>query len=221
MEAQKIKNLLEESDDDILKFQIRRWYIINDQNNEQYGKGDENDSTVKFIAEVIKPNLRDYSDVYILVTGNIAVANGNQNTLVSFKNCSPFTRCLTHLNDENVETADNLDIILNLYNLIEYSDNYEQSSGSLWQYKRDEQNLNAAGNIDNVNAHDLSSSKYKSNLLKGLITRDVAENVNLDIANAHRLFLNAKIVVPLKYLSNFFRALEVPLINCKLHLELN
>ena len=110
---------------------------------------------------------------------------------------------------------------MNLYNLIEYSDNHEQSSGSLWQYKRDEQNLNVVGNIDNVNAHDSSLSKYKSNLLKGLTTRDVAANVNLDIANVHRLFLNTQIVVPLKYLSNFFRGLEMPLINCKLHLELN
>ena len=66
-----------------------------------------------------------------------------------------------------------------------------------------------------------SSFKYKSNLLKGVTTRDVAANVNPDIANAHRLFLNAQIVVPLKYLSNFFRSLELPLINTKLHLELN
>ena len=60
MEAQKIVNLLEESDDDILKFQTKRWYIINDQNNEQYGKGDENDSTVKFNTEVIKVIIQMY-----------------------------------------------------------------------------------------------------------------------------------------------------------------
>ena len=128
MEAQEIINLLEDSDDDdILKFQTRKWYIINDQNNRQYGKGDENDSTIKFNTEVIKPNLSDYSDSYILVTGNIAVVNGNNNTSVCFKNCSPFTRCITHLNDEHLETADNLDIVVNLCNLIEYSDNYEKS----------------------------------------------------------------------------------------------
>ena len=137
MEAQKIINILEESDDDILKFATRKWYIINDQNNGIYGKGDENDSTIKLNTEVIKPNLCDYSDAYILVTGNIAVVNGNQNTLFSFKNCSTFTRCVTHINDENVETADNLDIVMNLYNLIEYSDNYADTSECLWQYKRD------------------------------------------------------------------------------------
>ena len=109
---------------------------------------------------------------------------------------------------------------MNLYNLIEYSDNYSDSLGSLWQYKRDEQNMNAAVNIDNVNANDSSSFKYKSNLLSGLTTKDIV-NVIPDIADAHRLFTNAQIVVPLKYLSNFFRSLEMPLINCKLHLELN
>ena len=77
MEAQKIINILEESDQDILKFQTRKSYIINDENNGQYGKGDENDSTIKFNTEVIKPNLCDYSDAYILVTGNIAVVNGD------------------------------------------------------------------------------------------------------------------------------------------------
>ena len=65
MEAQKIINLLEESDDDDLKFQTRKWNIINDQNNGQYGKGDENDSTIKFNTEVIKTNLIDFSDAYI------------------------------------------------------------------------------------------------------------------------------------------------------------
>ena len=73
MEAQKIINLLENSDDNELEFQTRKWYIVNDQNNGQYGKGNENDSTIKFNTEVIKPNLCDYLDAYILVTGDIAV----------------------------------------------------------------------------------------------------------------------------------------------------
>ena len=72
-----------------------------------------------------------------------------------------------------------------------------------------------------MNVNDSSSFKYKLNLLKGLTTKDVAANVDPDIANAHRLFLIAQIVVPLKYLSNFFRSLEMHSLNCKLHLELN
>ena len=81
MESQKIINLLEQSDDDELKFQTKKWYIINDQNNGQYGQGDQNDSTITFSAEIIKSFLVDYSEAYILVTGNIAVVNGNNTDL--------------------------------------------------------------------------------------------------------------------------------------------
>ena len=132
------------------------------------------------------------------------MVNGNNNTKVCFQNCSPFTRCMAHLNDEHVKTAENLDIVVNMYNLIEYSDNYLDTSGSLFRYNRQEKNLNAAGNIDNVNVNDSSPFKYKSNLLKELTTKDVAPNTNPGIANAHRLFTNEQIVVPLKYISSFF-----------------
>ena len=107
-----------------------------------------------------------------------------------------------------------------VYNLLEYSYNYADSSGSLWQFKRGEQNTINAGNYDNV-TNDSLSFKYKSSLLEGLIFINVAANINPDIANAHRLFTNAKMVVPLKYLSKFFRSLEMPIINCKINLELN
>ena len=119
---------------------------------------------------------------------------------------------MTHLNDEHIEAAGNLNLIMNLYNLIEYSSNYSYTTGTLYQYRRDEQNMNAAGNINNVNANDSSSFKYKSNLLKGLATGGGAANANPDIANEHRLYLNAQIVIPLKYISLFFRSLEMPLI---------
>ena len=66
---------------------------------------------------------------------------------------------------------------------------------------------------------DSSSFKYNSSLLKDLNSRNVAANANPNIAGAHQLFTNVKIAVPLKYLSNFFRLLEIPLINCKIHLE--
>ena len=67
-------------------------------------------------------------------------------TKVTFKNCAPFTRYVTHINDEHIDTAENLDIIMLMYNLIEYSDNYSETSGSLWQFKRDKQNMNNNGN---------------------------------------------------------------------------
>ena len=141
MESQKIINLLNNNDIESQKFITKKWYIINDQNNGQYGEGNENDSPIEFETKVIKPNLCDYSDAYIIVTGDIIVNGSNANTDVAFKNCAPFTRCITHINDEHLESAENLDIIMPMYNLLEYSDNYEDSSGSLYQFKRDEQNV--------------------------------------------------------------------------------
>ena len=85
----------------------------------------------------MKPNLCDYSDAYIIVTGDIKVTAVTADTNVAFKNCAPFTRCVTHINDEHVETAENLDIIMPMHNLIEYSDNYSDSSGTLYQFKRE------------------------------------------------------------------------------------
>ena len=211
MEAQKIVNLLNDSDNESLKFATRKWYIINDQNNGEYDRGNENDSTIKFEAKVIKPNLCDFSDAYILVTGDIKVADVAANTNVVFKSFAPFTRCVTHINDEHVETAKNLDIILSMYNLLEYSDNYVDSSGSLYKFKRDESSMNDAENPLNVTLDNSTSFKYKASLLGKAIDADGND----------RSFKNTKIVVPLKYLSIFFRSQEMPLINCKIHLERN
>ena len=96
MEFQKILNLLSDSDNEYSKFETRKWYIINDQNNRQYGRGDENDSTIKFETKVFKPNLCDYSDAYILVAGGIEIADIVADTNAAFKNCAPFTRCVTY-----------------------------------------------------------------------------------------------------------------------------
>ena len=204
METQKILNLLGESS----KFATRKWYVINGQNNTDYGEGNEDSTTIKFETKVIKSNLCDYSDAYILVTGNITATGGDANTRVAFKNCAPFTKCITHINDEHVDNADNLDIIMPMYNLIEYSDNYSDTSGSLWQFKRDEQNINSGVPVD-VNATSSASFKYKSRFLEPLTAAD------------NGVFKSVKIAAPLKYLSNFWRSLEMPLINCKIHLELN
>ena len=118
MEIQKIVNLLNGCDNEFSRFATRKWYIIDDQNNGQYDRGNENDSTIKFETKVIKPNLCDYSYAYILVTGDIKIEAVAADTNVAFKNCAPFTRCITHINDEHVETAENLDIIMPMYNLL-------------------------------------------------------------------------------------------------------
>ena len=97
-----------------------------------------------------------------------------------------------------------------MYNLIEYSDNYSDTSGNLWQFKRDESPATNNGNPDNVSTANSTSFKYKSSF--------IGEST---VVAGNRVFKEVKIAVPLKYLSNFWRSLEMPLINCKIHLELN
>ena len=184
-------------------------YVINDQNNTYYGEGSEDGTTVTFETKVKKSNLCDYSDAYILVIGDIKATGGDTNTRVAFKNCAPFTKCITHINDEDIDGANNIDIIMPMNNLIEYSYNYSDTSGSLWQFKRDESPVTNAGNPDNVSTTNSTSFKYKSSFFKPISATD------------NRVFKDANITVPLKYLSNFWRSLEMPLINCKIHLELN
>ena len=138
METQKIVNLLGDANNESSKFATRKWYVINDQNNTDYGEGNEDSTTVKFETKVIKSSLCDHSDAYIFVTGDITAIGGDANTRASFKNCAPYTKCITHINYEHVDGVHNLDIIMPMYNLIEYSDKYSDTSGSLWQFKRDE-----------------------------------------------------------------------------------
>ena len=97
---------------------------------------------------------------YILVTGNINVTGGDNDTKVAFKNCAPVKGCRTEINDTFVDYADFINIRMPMYNLIEYSDNYSDTSGSLWQFKKDE----IIGNINLMN-NNSSSFKYKSNLI--------------------------------------------------------
>ena len=124
------------------------------------------------------------------------------------RSCAPFTKCNLEINNEHVDTAENLDIVMCMYNLIEYSDNYQESSATLYQYKRDE----PPDNNVNLTADNSTSFKYKVNLLGDIAAADP------DNARVGRL--NVKIVVTLKYLSNFFRSLEIPFINCKIKLNL-
>ena len=210
MENQKIINLLDKDDIDSKHFATKKWYIINDENNTNYGvnkdTGENNLDTIKYDTRVLKPNLCDYAEAYILVDGTIRAAAADNNTRLALKNCAPFTKCNLEINDEHVDTAENLDIVMPMYNLIKYSDNYQDSSAILYQYKRDEPPEDDA--VADLTADNSSFFKYKINLLGNPV---VAGNV------AGR---NVKVVIPLKYLSNFFRSLEMPLINCKIKLNL-
>ena len=117
----------------IQNFQQKRWYIIDSESNGSYSKDEE----IKFLTRSIESSLCDYSDAYILVTGNITATPNNAATQVVFKNCAPFKDCRTEINDTFVDYADFINITIPMYNLIEYSDNYSETSGSLWQFKRD------------------------------------------------------------------------------------
>ena len=154
------------------------------------------------MTKSIGSGLRDYSDVYILVTGNITATPNNEATQVIFKTCAPFKDCRTEINDTFVDYADFINIPMPMYNLIEYSDNYSDTSGSLWNFKRDE----IINNADVTNDNNASSFKYKANLI-GNTEYNGRKN-------------GVKIAVPLRYLSNFWKSIEMPLINCKIELSL-
>ena len=203
METQNIINLWKDSSNEDSKFATKKWYVIASQTTKgKYKQGD----TIKFGTETVKSSLCDYSDAFILVTGNITVT-GNNNTDVALKYGAPFSACKRVINDVFVDKADHIYIAMPMYNLIEYSDNYSDTPGSLRQFKRDEA---SASNTD-LTVDNSESFKYKAALL------GKTANDNNGKCSAE----DTKIVVPLKSLSNFWRSLEMLLINRKVHLELN
>ena len=156
---------------------------------------------------MLRPNLCDYADSYILVKGTITITGAGdiagerqadeRDKGVTFKYCAPFTKCISRINNTDIDNAHDIDIVMPMYNLIEYSDNYSKTSGSLWQYYKDDPN------------DDLANSKSFKSKVK--ITGKTPNNGNTK---------NVEIIVPLKYLSNFWRTLEMPLINCEVNLIL-
>ena len=154
------------------------------------------------------------------------MAEADNNTRVAIKNYHPFTRASFKLNDEQVDTADNLDLTMSLCNMLEYSDNCADTTTSLYHYKRPEPRDNY-GVLNDLTAADSSTFKYQIGLIQKQLT---TENGHLARVNAgadpnfnvaHRFWKNIKIVVPLKYVSNFFTSLELHWINTKLYMELN
>ena len=200
MKTQKIVNLLNGSDNENSKYATKKWYIIDTETNGYYLP----DTEIKFLTGSLESSLCDYSDVYILVAGNINVTGGDANTKVALKSCSPFKKCRTEINETFVDNAEHFNIAMPMYNLIEYIDNFSDTSGSLQQFKRDEQPINNNEAFINIPAENSSSFKYKSNFI---------DDTDVDEANRKKEGIN--IVVPLKYLGSFWRSLEMSLINCK------
>ena len=139
---------------------------------------------------MLRSNLCDYADAYILVNGRITITGAGADAAarqaderdkdVTFKNCAPFIKCISRINNTEIDNAKDIDIVMPMYNLIEYSDNYSKTSGSLWQYYKD---------VPDNNLADSESFKYKLKITGNTPAEDNTKDV--------------EIIVPLKYLSNF------------------
>ena len=163
---------------------------------------------------MLKSSLCDYSDAYILVKGTISVNNtaaqgaatNNTNKNVIFKNFTPFTNCISEINNTQIDNAKDIDVVMPMYNLIEHSDNYAKTTGNLWQYSKD---IPARNNNDEIIAFDANNLTDSFNF-KVKITGQTEDDGRKDV----------EIMVPLKRLNNFWRTLEMPLINCEVNLIL-
>ena len=209
MEYQKIANLTDGTPNKPSKFRTRNLVEINDESRGAYNVN----SQIKFKTTILKSSLCDYSDAYILVKGTIIVNNtaaqgaaNNTNRKVIFKNCAPFTNCTSEINNTQIDNAKDIDSVMPMYNLIQYSDNYAKTTGSLWQYYK---NIPAKNNNNENIVFDVNNLTDSFNF-KVKITGRTGNNGTKDV----------EIMVPLKYLSNFWRTLEMPLINCEVNLIL-
>ena len=125
-----------------------------------------------------------------------------------FKNNAPFINCISKINGIKIDNAEDLDVVMPMYNLFKYSKNYKKTTGSLWNYYRDEPNSNTDNNEIMHSILNSKSFDYKANFMENGVTH-------------HNLTKNdVKVVVPLKHLSNFWRSLNIPLINCEVELFL-
>ena len=211
MEYQKIANLLDNVSNQPSKFRRRYWSEIYDNARGNYFSTKQ----IRFKTSMLRTILCDYSDAYILVKRNMTVNNtldvgaaaNNTNRKVIFKNCAPFSNCISKINNTEVDNAEYIVIVMPMYNLIEYSDNYPKTSGSLWQYCKDIPAVNNAGDIVDFNGANATDSFNFKTKITGQTNNDG--------------IINVEIMVPLKYLSNFWRTLKMPLINCEVELILN
>ena len=225
MEYDKINNLLlseNNESEQLSKFVTRQYVKVNSLSNTY----NENKS-IRFKTPMLRSNVCHYSDAYILVKGTITVngiVNGAENEILRrnrpliLKNNAPFVSCMTKINNEFIEDADDLDIIIPMYNLLEYSKNYRKTIGSLYNYYRNElSDDNNPNNFPNTNVVNFNTFKYKNKITGNMY--NVAEGAGGH--NANRVGKqDVELGIPLKYLGNFWRALNIPLISYEVFLEL-
>ena len=203
MEFQRIVNFLDTASDenserfplkDLLRFATKKW-----KSEKNYSPNKE----IRMKTSVLRSDLSDYSDAYIVVEGGITLEGDNdankQNKNLAFKNNAPFINCISKINGIKIDNAEDLDVVMSMYNLLEYSKNYKKTTGSLWNYYKDEPS----------NPLSSYSETFKYNTS---IVGKTPEN--------NDLLTNAKVVIPLKHLSNFWSALDIPFINSEIELIL-
>ena len=174
---------------------------------------------------MLRSDLCDYADVYILVSGTITVtANAGANNIrdkknrpLILKNSAPFLSCITKINNELIEDAEDLAIVMPMYNLLEYRKNYKKTIGSLYNYYRDELINDVKNNFVNINVANSNAFKYK-NKITGNTYNIAAAAADYDANKEGTRVI--ELAIPLKYLGNFWRALNMPLISCEVSLEL-
>ena len=220
MEYDKINNLLDSEKENLSKFVTRQYVKVNSLSNTY----NENKS-IRFKTPVLRSDLCDYSDAYVLVSGTITVpANAGANNIrdkknrpLILKNNAPFISCITRINGELIEDTDDLDIVMRMYNLLEYSKNYRKTIGPLYNYYRDE--LSDLFNNANINYRTINSNAFKyKNKIIGNTYDTLAAAADYDVNKEGTK--EVEIAIPLEYLGNFWRALNIPLISCEVSLEL-
>ena len=164
MEYRKITNFLDNTQNQSTKFGTKDSVEID---GDVHGTYNTNSQT-EFKNLMFRSSLCDSSDTYILVKGTILVTNtvtaaapNNRNKKVIFKNCAPFDNCIVKINNTEIDYAKDIDVVMPLYNLIEYSSNYSKTSGSLWQYYRHEPFIGDDRNITDIPDLDTTSINYK------------------------------------------------------------
>ena len=226
MEHDKINNLLlsEYNESKQLSKFVTREYIKVKSLSNAYNEN----KSIRFKTPMLRSNLCDYSDGYILIKGTITVTapgvNNNadnirdkRNRPLILKNNAPFVSCITRINGELIEDADDLDIVMPIYNLLEYSKNYRKTIGSLYNYYRDELTNDDSDNFANINVVNSEAFKYKHKITGNTYNVDAgAQGYDVNKNGTQEV----ELTIPLKYLGNFWRALNIPLISYEVSSEL-
>ena len=162
MEYQKITNLLGNIPDKVPRFITKKWIEVHNQSGETYNTNKQ----IRFKTSMLRSDLCDFSDTYIVVKGIVTVSaderdRDKMNRQVILKNNAPFISCISKINGVLIENAEDLDVVMPMYNLLEYSKNYSKTSASLWNYYRDELTEDTNDNND-PNKNVIKSKSFKS-----------------------------------------------------------